>query len=87
MDGFPFDRDHWATMIDQELLPDSVVTLTDEDATADYLLTRFTQMNGLPDPSTFKGKKKPETGNEVRLYVHVHAKRNGTTVNGFGNVF
>lgn len=68
VDGFPLNRKNWAAMIDHELLPDSVVTLSDENAPADYLLTRFTQKHGLPDPSTFKIKES-EAMDEVG-YLH-----------------
>ncbi|CAI8010883.1 Adenylate kinase 9 [Geodia barretti] len=56
VDGFPMSRDHWAAMTDQKLLPDCVFVLTDEEAPAHHLLSRFTQQKGLPDPSTFKDK-------------------------------
>ena len=69
VDGFPLNRDNWAAMIDHELLPDSIAILSDEDAPTDYLLTRFTQQHGLPDPSTFKTKKQSEEGNEVCIHV------------------
>ena len=64
VDGFPHNREHWAAMIDQELLPDAVVTLNDEDAPADYLLKRFTQQHGLPDPSTFRTRKVSEANGD-----------------------
>ena len=60
VDGFPLKREQWAAMIDQELLPDSVVTLTDEDAPADYLLTQFSQQKRLPDPCTFQRNEEVE---------------------------
>ena len=71
MDGFPINRENWTAMIEQELLPDSVIALTDEDAPADYLLSRYTKQQGLLDPSTFKIKKQSEAGDEVYMYVHV----------------
>lgn len=64
VDGFPHNREHWAAMIDQELLPDAVVTLNDEDAPADYLLERFTRQHRLPDPSTFRTRKEPEANGD-----------------------
>ena len=69
MDGFPISRDHWMSMTDQELLPDSVLVLSDEDAPANFLLNRFTQQKGLPDPSTFKSKKEPVAEDEVGLLL------------------
>ena len=65
MDGFPTNRDHWETMIDQKLLPDSVLVLSDDGAPANYLLTRFTQQKGLPDPSTFTIRKDTTVEDEV----------------------
>lgn len=65
MDGFPLSRDHWATMTDQNLLPDSVLVLSDENAPPNYLLGRFTQQKGLPDPSTFKSKNDAGADDEV----------------------
>ena len=66
VDAFPLNRENWAAMIDHELLPDSVVTLSDEDTPINYLLMRYTQQHGLPDPSTFKSDKKLDAENEVR---------------------
>ena len=68
VDGFPLSREHWAAMIDQELLPDSVVTLTDEDGPPDHLLMRFTQQH---DPSTYKTKKPTEAGEQVWLLAWI----------------
>ena len=76
VDGFPLSRDNWADMIEHQLLPDSVLTLSDEEAPVDYLLTRFTQQHGLPDPSVFRTKKETEAEGEegevcghIRIYI------------------
>ena len=80
MDGFPLSQDHWATMTDQNLLPDIVLMLNDENAPPNYLLGRFTQQKGLPDPSTFKSKNDAGADDEVgsmcvvlyiTYYIHV----------------
>ncbi len=62
MDGFPLTREHWTAMFDANLLPDFVLSLEDEGAPGDYLLTRFTQLHGLPDPSSLKAP--PPEGNQ-----------------------
>ena len=68
VDGFPLTRENWAAMIEPKLLPDFVLSLEDEEAPTDYLLTRFAQLRGLPDPATFKPtakeKKEPAEGEE-----------------------
>lgn len=52
IDGFPETRENWAAMIDNNLLPDFVLSIEDEQAPKDFLLTRFTEMKGLPTPTT-----------------------------------
>ena len=47
-------------MIDHDLLPDFVLSLVDEKAPADYLLTRFTEMHGLPNPVAQKATQDQE---------------------------
>ena len=71
VDGFPLTRENWAAMIEPKLLPDFVLSLEDEEAPADYLLTRFAQLHGLPDLATFKPlakekvkEKQPAEGGE-----------------------
>lgn len=68
VDGFPLTRENWAAMIEPKLLPDFVLSLEDVEAPTDYLLTRFAQLCGLPDPATFKPtakeKKEPAEGEE-----------------------
>ena len=54
VDGFPVIRDQWSTMIDNQLLPDFVISLEEEASQGDLLLRRFTQQHGLPDPSLYK---------------------------------
>ena len=54
VDGFPLSRENWAAMIEHEMLPDFVLSLVDEGAPTDYLLTRYAHLHGLPDPATFK---------------------------------
>lgn len=70
MDGFPLSRENWAAMIEHEVLPDTVLTLDDEETPADYLLTRFTQQHGLPHPSAFKQKEEDtaDKHDQVRTY-------------------
>ena len=60
VDGFPVIRDQWSTMIDNQLLPDSVISLDEEGAPSDMLLRRFTQQHGLPDPGTYKAPAQGE---------------------------
>lgn len=60
VDGFPLTRENWAAMIDHDLLPDFVLSLVDEKAPADYLLTRFTEMHGLPNPVAQKATQDQE---------------------------
>ena len=69
VDGFPTSRDHWAVMTDQKFLPDSVLILSDENAPANHLLTRFTQQKGLPDPSSFRNKAEAKAEDEVHKYT------------------
>ena len=57
MDGFPLTRENWTAMLEHELLPDFVLVVSDETCPEDYLLTRFTQQQGLPEPALFKVKK------------------------------
>ena len=68
VDGFPLSRENWAAMIEHEVLPDTVLTLDDEETPADTLLTRFTQQHGLPHPSAFKQKEEEVCKHD---YVHV----------------
>ena len=60
VDGFPLTRENWAAMIDHDLLPDFVLSLVDEKAPTDYLLTRFTEMHGLPNPVAQKATQDQE---------------------------
>lgn len=60
VDGFPLTRENWAAMIDHDLLPDFVLSLVDEKAPTDYLLTRFTEMHGLPNPIAQKATQDQE---------------------------
>lgn len=55
-------------MIESNLLPDFVLSLEDDQAPTDFLLARFTAMNGLPDPSALKlSAKQQQEGEAVRL--------------------
>jgi len=60
VDGFPLTRENWAAMLDHDLLPDFVLSLVDEKAPTDYLLTRFTEMHGLPNPVAQKATQDQE---------------------------
>eukprot|EP00731_Ephydatia_muelleri_P001091 Em0001g1091a len=60
VDGFPVIRDQWSTMIDNQLLPDFVISLEEEASQGDLLLRRFTQQHGLPDPSLYKAPVQSE---------------------------
>ena len=64
VDGFPLTRENWAAMIEHELLPDFVLSLVDEKAPTDYLLTRFTEMHGLPHPVAQKATQDQEEKEE-----------------------
>ena len=54
VDNFPLTREHWAVMIEHNLLPDFVLSLEDEGVPRDYLLARFTTLRKLPDPAAMK---------------------------------
>ena len=66
VDSFPMTRENWTAMVDNELLPDFVISLEDEEAPEDFLLTRFVNMHNLPIPtvetpdSQDERKDKPE---------------------------
>lgn len=60
VDGFPVIRDQWSAMIDNQLLPDFVISLEEEVTQGDMLLRRFTQQHGLPDPSLYKSPVQSE---------------------------
>ena len=60
VDGFPLTRENWAAMIEHELLPDFVLSLVDEKTPTDYLLMRFTEMHGLPNPVAQKATQDQE---------------------------
>ena len=60
VDGFPLTRENWAAMLDHDLLPDFVLSLVDEKAPTDYLLTRFIEMHGLPNPVAQKATQDQE---------------------------
>lgn len=47
-------RENWTAMVDNELLPDFVISLEDEEAPEDYLLSRFVKIHNLPLPATLK---------------------------------
>ena len=57
-------REHWTAMIDNNLLPDSVLVLEDDSGGAEketMLMKRFAAANDLPEPATWQQvKKKPE---------------------------
>ena len=48
IDGFPVTRDNWASMIENNLLPDFVLHLEDSHTQTDYLLKRFTDLHRFP---------------------------------------
>lgn len=52
IDSFPMTRENWTAMIDNELLPDVVVSLEDDEASDDYLLERFKKIHNLQSPMT-----------------------------------
>ena len=60
IDGFPLTRENWASMIENNLLPDFVLNLEDGHTQPDYLLKRFTELHGLPLPSDIKINAKKE---------------------------
>lgn len=51
MDSFPLTRENWTAMIENNLLPDFVISLEDENLPKNFLLTRFTEMHNLPPPA------------------------------------
>lgn len=57
-------------MIENELLPDFVISLEDEEALEDFLLTRFVKIHNLPLPSTLKNvESQNEQGSEIEKEV------------------
>lgn len=47
-------RENWTAMVDNQLLPDSVISLEDEAAPDDFLLSRFVKLHNLPAPAASK---------------------------------
>ena len=47
VDGFPKTHDDWAAMIENDMLPDSVICLDDHQAPENYLFSRFTKCHSL----------------------------------------
>ena len=43
-------RENWTAMIDNELLPDFVISLEDDEASDDFLLERFKKIHNLQSP-------------------------------------
>ena len=77
MDGFPRTRENWAAMIEQDLLPDFVLSLVEEGSPADCLLNRFTDLHGLPNSASLKaaqeqGSKEEEEEAEGGEKVHTY---------------
>ena len=66
-------------MIEHELLPDFVLSLVDEKAPTDYLLTRFTEMHGLPHPVAQKATQDQEEKEEAE---ETEKEEAGETENG-----
>ena len=52
IDSFPISRENWIAMTENDLLPDFVICLDDEEAPKDFLLTRFTKIHKLPSSHT-----------------------------------
>lgn len=67
VDGFPITRDQWASMIDANLLPDSVLSLENNSEDKDFLVKRYCQIKGLPDPESWPVK--PGDGTEKKKEV------------------
>ena len=77
VDGFPRTRENWAAMIEQDLLPDFVLSLVEEGSPADCLLNRFTDLHGLPNSASLKaaqeqGSKEEEEEAEGGEKVHTY---------------
>lgn len=47
-------RENWTAMIEASLLPDFVISLDDETAPENFLLTRFTKIHNIPSPCSNK---------------------------------
>ena len=45
-------RENWTAMVDNQLLPDFVISLEDEAAPDDFLLSRFVELHNLPTPAS-----------------------------------
>ena len=51
IDSFPMTRENWIAMTENDLVPDFIIALDDEEAPKDYLLSRFTKVHKLPFPN------------------------------------
>ena len=45
-------RENWGAMIDNDLLPDFVINLDDDEAPENFLLSRFLQIHNLSLPAS-----------------------------------
>jgi len=65
IDGFPRTRDHWAALVENDILPDSLIILDDHEAPENFLFSRFTNSHSI---STDKEGTKTEVSSLLYLY-------------------
>lgn len=65
IDGFPETQENWVAMVENSLLPDYVFSIRDDQAPSNFLLTRYTTMNGLPNPASVMVTSEQKQENEV----------------------
>lgn len=65
-------RENWTAMVDNELLPDFVISLEDGAAPDDFLLSRFVKIHNLPLPTTLKTdeSQNKQDVSEVTRYMY-----------------
>ena len=59
LDGFPFDSEQWELLSDANILPEHVISLSDESPEGKHLLLRKAGLLGIPDPYQLKPPAPP----------------------------
>ena len=54
IDGFPKTRDYWAALVENDILPDSLIILDDHEAPENYLFSRFTNSHTISNNDSTK---------------------------------
>jgi len=52
LDGFPLTREQWAGMLEQQLIPDCVISLQDNSDKSIMLAERVAELKGIEKPAT-----------------------------------